>query len=167
MGRASRSVSDLKYSRPSAAKTTRVPSGDTARTGRESVSCPLPGTVIPNRVTGRGGAACRGHKAITAAAPTAAPASANPAQAARDRPDVACAGLSAGTADGFLRTNNIVETSPIRSEGFLTRHASSSERTDGGIVEGSASQAGSLFSTAASVSLTSSPSKGRLPVSIS
>ena len=46
-------------------------------------------------------------------------------------------------------------------------HRCTSARIDDGVSAGKACQSGSVFSTLASVSATSSPSNGRLPVSIS
>ena len=71
------------------------------------------------------------------------------------------------TLAGSPRTKSATEMSPTRRFRSFSRQPLISVRIDAGTSAGSAAQSGSPRSTAASVSLTSSPSNARLPVSIS
>ena len=75
--------------------------------------------------------------------------------------------MGAARLAAFSSTKSAVEISATRRRRSLVRQLCRSVRIAGGISEGSADQSGSIFSTFASVSLTSSPSNGRRPVSIS
>ena len=120
---------------------------------------------IAKRVTPRAGAGGERIQATTAAA--AAPATA--AAASRHHPR---AGLAAtiGAASAVPASASSSRASPMccsRCFGSFSRQRRSSRRIDGGVPTGSAVQAGSARSTAASVSATSSPLNSRWPVSIS
>ena len=67
----------------------------------------------------------------------------------------------------FASTNKTVDMSPTRCRRSFTRHERNSVRTAGVTSDGTAFQSGSSRTTAPSTSVMSSPSKARLPVSIS
>ena len=121
------------------------------------------------------GSAAVGVRAIQAqAAPIAAVTSATAAGSIRRRHSGcgvrACAAAAADVASdpsGWSSTKIAAAISPTRFARFFSRQPWRSTRTAAGTVDGSAFQSGSPRSTAASVSLTSSPSNARRPVSIS
>ena len=77
------------------------------------------------------------------------------------------AGLTAATAAGSSNTNRTTDASATRLRGSFSRQRRTTVCTDCGTSAGIDDQSGSLLSTVASTSGMSSPSNGRLPVSIS
>jgi hypothetical protein len=101
------------------------------------------------------------HPASASAAAATAQGSARPI----DVPE----GRSPAAAPRFDRSS-VTRASPTsrrRVRGSRSRQRSSKSLTEGGVPAGSRLQSGSVLSTAASVSLTVSPTKRRVPVSIS
>ena len=98
--------------------------------------------------------------------PRAAMVTSNTAAAIQPRLSITGAGAGSARAGSSI-TKSAVEMSAIRRLRSFSRHRWISVRIATGISGGNAVQTGSLLSTEASVSLTSSPSNARRPVSIS
>ena len=154
------------------------PSGEIAsacRTGREEtfelVSCSAGRTLICSRETNGAGwrrsaeepaARAAEHERSRAAKEASGPAGATPCRVAR--------GAAAGDARSALLSLNrncATAMSPMRALRSFSRHLWIDATTVAGISAGSALQSGVDFTTAAIVSVTSSPGKARTPVSIS
>ena len=166
-GRASRSSSDRSHSCPLATNARRRPSGETAIARRPVfVSCRSGGIAVTNRLTRVTGRAarlrCVAHRqgdatAAPAAAAATRPPSAQSLSAAGSDPERA-AYPRAGTAPWTCL--RVASSSPSQGSG----EGAPQSAGDSG---GRRLQSGSCFRIAASVSAASSPSKGRVPVSIS
>jgi hypothetical protein len=148
------------------------PSGDTATTWRvdsRGLNVMPAGSVMAKRATGRATAGLIVHatEPASAAATTAAPIGSN------SRRHNATRGRGAGTASiaGAVSDSSISNRASAMSASRRRRSRSSDRRSNrrmaGGVAAGNASQSGSPRKTAANVSDTSSPSKARLPVSVS
>ncbi len=156
---------------PEATKTICRPSGDSAKDAGLSV----PGVEISRRVSaGVGGGVsrrCRSAGTASAAAATtdavATSHGARPRAGADDTPVV----VALSTADGAAMASSISSRASAASASrrlrSFSRHRRRSVRIAAGVFTGSAVQSGSLLTTAAIVSVVSSPLNARCPVSIS
>ena len=145
----------------------RVPSGDKARACRARVNCCPCGSVIANRVTGAAGDGSRLQSIAAAMRRADQHTGSDEHRAPPDRRRRAAASAACVTACGWPSRKSAVEMSPMRSFRSLRKQPWISARTAAGTFAGSAFQSGSLLSTVASVSDTSSPGNARLPVNIS
>jgi hypothetical protein len=137
-----------------APNTTYRPSGEAAVAAKMFTKWVDAGASIGNRVARVSGAGARCQKNVTtASAAMAAPATAHGNQPSRDR-------------EGAASTSSSSHTSPMsrsRFFGSFSRHRVNSRRTFGG----AALRSGCFMTTAASVSVRSSPWNSRWPVTIS
>ena len=116
-----------------------------------------------------------GRVVIQTAPPAAAPPTTSAAVAVtapRSHPAREAVAGSVTTSDaGTVNASSISNRAPAASERrrfrSFSRQRRSNRRIDAGVSGGNGRQSGSARSTAASVSLTSSPAKARAPVSIS